>query len=129
LKRYGSPASLGECIWNSGLLEPHAAIFENLRSSVIIVTGGESDIAHANGKRDFETLPAAIPVFYGVYPSLGHGGTYSQDNGGPYAEAAVRWLNWQLRGDTGADGRGYFTGDDCGICGDENWVTDSRSLP
>ena len=30
---------------------------------VIIVTGGESDIAYANGKRDFEVMPAKIPVF------------------------------------------------------------------
>jgi dienelactone hydrolase len=116
-------------IWNSGLLEPDAGIFEGLHSSVIIVTGGESDIAYANGKRDFETLPPDIPVFYGVYPSVGHGGTYNQDNGGPYGKAAVAWLNWQLGGVPGANGRGYFTGNDCGICGDENWVIDSRSLP
>jgi len=115
-------------IWNSGLLEPDAQIFEELHSSVIIVTGGESDIAYANGKRDFETLPPSVPVFYGVYPSVGHGGTYNQDNGGAFGEAAVAWLNWQLRGDTGASGRGYFTGNDCGVCGDEKWITDSRSL-
>ncbi len=69
-------------IWNSGLIQPDEKIFAGLHSSVIIVTGGESDIAYANGKRDFETMPAKIPVFYGVHPSVGHGGTYNQDNGG-----------------------------------------------
>ena len=116
-------------IWNSGLVQPDEKIFAGLHSPVIIVTGGESDIAYANGKRDFETMPARVPVFYGVYPSIGHGGTYNQDNGGPFGVAAVAWLKWQLLNDTSARGRGYFTGDACGICADSQWRTASRSLP
>jgi hypothetical protein len=115
-------------IWNSGLFAADPELYGKIHGSVIIVTGGESDIAYANGKRDFEDLPAKIPVFYGVYPSVGHGGTYNQDNGGPYGVAAVAWLKWQLMGDTGAAGRGFFVGDDCGICKDSNWQVDSRSL-
>ena len=115
-------------IWNSGLIQPDEKIFSGLHSSVIIITGGESDIAYANGKRDFETLPAKIPVFYGVYPSVGHGGTYNQDNGGPFGVAAVAWLKWQLMNDTSAKGKGYFVGPNCGICGDSNWKVASRSL-
>ena len=95
---------------------------------MIIVTGGEKDIAYANGKRDFETMPARIPVFYGVYPSVGHGGTYNEDNGGPFGVAAVAWLKWQLMNDTSAKGKGYFTGANCGICADSKWQTASRSL-
>jgi uncharacterized membrane protein (UPF0182 family) len=34
---------------------------------------------------DFEDMPEHVPVFHGVYPSVGHGGTYFQDNGGPCA--------------------------------------------
>jgi dienelactone hydrolase len=115
-------------IWNSGLFEADHDLYENINGSVIIVTGGESDIAYANGRRDFEDLPDDVPVFYGVYPSVGHGGTYNQDNGGPYGIAAVAWLNWQLLGDTGESGRGYFVGGDCGICQDLNWEVHSRSL-
>ena len=115
-------------IWNSGLIQPDEKIFAGLHSPVIIVTGGESDIAYANGKRDFETMPAKIPVFYGVYPSVGHGGTYNQDNGGPYGVAAVAWLKWQLLGDTSAKGKGYFVGAGCGICGDAMWQTASRTI-
>nr|PZN68641.1 MAG: alpha/beta hydrolase [Pseudomonadota bacterium] len=116
-------------IWNSGLVEPDQEVLGKLHGSVIIVTGGESDIAYANGKRDFETMPARIPVFHGVYPSVGHGGTYQEDNGGAYGVAAVAWLKWQLQGDTGPGGRGYFVGDGCGICKDAKWVIQSRSLP
>jgi dienelactone hydrolase len=115
-------------IWNSGLLQPDEKIFAGLHSSVIIVTGGESDIAYANGKRDFETMPARVPVFYGVYPSVGHGGTYNEDNGGAFGVAAVAWLRWQLMNDGGATGKGYFVGNACGLCGDAKWKIDSKSL-
>lgn len=118
-------------IWNSGLFpdDGNAKIYAGIHGSVIIVTGGESDVAYPNGKRDFEVMPTRIPVFYGVYPAIGHGGTYNQDNGGPFGVVAVAWLKWQLQGDTTATGRGYFTGNDCGICKDESWQIGSRALP
>ena len=117
-------------VWNSGLFEDarNAPIYAGIHGSVIIVTGGESDIAFANGKRDFEVMPARVPVFYGVHPSVGHGGTYNQDNGGPFGVVAVAWLKWQLQGDTSAAGRGYFVGDNCGICKDAGWQVASRGL-
>lgn len=117
-------------IWNSGLFEDerNAKIYAGIHSSVIVVTGGESNIAYANGKRDFEVMPPRVPVFYGVHPSVGHGGTYNQDNGGPFGIVAVAWLKWQLQGDTSAAGRGYFVGDDCAICKDAGWQTGSRAL-
>jgi hypothetical protein len=118
-------------IWNSGLFEDerNAPVYAGIHGSVIIVTGGESDIAYANGRRDFEVMPPRIPVFYGVHPSVGHGGTYNQDNGGPFGVVAVAWLKWQLQGDTSAAGRGYFVGDGCGICKDAGWQIAARALP
>jgi dienelactone hydrolase len=115
-------------IWNSGLVQPDEKIYSGLHGSVILVTGGESDVAYPNAKRDFESLPAKVPVFYGVYPSVGHGGTYNEDNGGAYGVAAVAWLKWQLQGDTSAKGRGFFTGNNCVVCKDPNWVIQSRAL-
>jgi hypothetical protein len=117
-------------IWNSGLFEDerNAKIYAAIHSSVIIVTGGESDIAYENGKRDFEVMPPRVPIFYGVHPAVGHGGTYNQDNGGPFGVVAVAWLKWQLQGDKSAAGRGYFVGDNCGICKDTGWKVESRAL-
>ena len=115
-------------IWNSGLLRPDEKIFAGLDSSVIIVTGGERDIASANGKRDFETMPSRVPVFYASYPSVGHGGTYNEDNGGAFGVAAVAWLKWQLINDTSARGKGYFVGPRCCLCANSQWRPDSRSL-
>jgi hypothetical protein len=115
-------------IWNSGLLNPDEKIYNGLHSSVIIITGGESDIAYANGKRDFETMPVRVPVFYGVYPSIGHGGTYNEDNGGAFGVAAVGWLKWQLLNDNSAQAKGLFVGTPCGLCSNPQWQTNSRSL-
>jgi len=116
-------------IWNSGMFDPKdQKIIDGIHSSMIIITGGDSDIAHNNGKSDWEVMPPRVPIFYGVYPSVGHGGTYSQDNGGPFGQVAVAWLKWQLQGDTSAKGKGYFVGDKCTLCTDSNWQVQSRSL-
>jgi hypothetical protein len=116
-------------IWNSGMFDPKdQKIIDGIHSSVIIITGGNSDIAHNNGKSDFEIMPPRVPIFYGVYPSVGHGGTYNLDNGGPFGQVAVAWLKWQLQGDTSAKGKGYFVGDKCTLCTDSNWQVQSRSL-
>ena len=115
-------------IWNSGLFEKDPKIIGGIHSSVIVITGGESDIAYANGKSDYEVMPPRVPIFYGVFPSVGHGGTYNLDNGGPFGQVAVAWLKWQLQGDNGATGKGYFVGDKCTLCADSGWQVQSRSL-
>jgi len=115
-------------IWNSGLFDKDQKIIGGIHSSVIIVTGGESDIAYANGKSDYEVMPPRVPIFYGVHPSVGHGGTYNLDNGGPFGQVAVAWLKWQLQGDNSAKGKGYFVGDKCTLCTDSAWQVQSRSL-
>ena len=116
-------------IWNSGMFDPKdQKIIDGIHSSMIIITGGDSDIAHDNGKKDFEVMPPRVPIFYGVYPSVGHGGTYNQDNGGAFGQVAVAWLKWQLQGDTSAKGKGYFVGQKCGLCTDSQWNVTSRSL-
>ncbi|MGI1677388.1 MAG: hypothetical protein K6L75_01530 [Cellvibrionaceae bacterium] len=115
-------------IWNSGLLKVDEKIYDDLHSSIIIITGGESDIAYPNGKRDYETLKDSKPIFYGYYPSVGHFGTYTQDNGGAFGDVAVSWLNWQLKDDQTQTGKQYLTGDNCTICSDSKWITKSHHL-
>lgn len=115
-------------IWNSGLLRPDEKIYADLHSSIIIITGDDSDVAYPNGKRDFETINPDLPIFYGYAPGVGHGGTYGQDNGGIFGQVGVAWLRWQLLGDESATGKGFFVGDTCAVCDNEQWVIQSRSL-
>ena len=70
--------------------------------------------------------PNVVLIMSDVYPSVGHGGTYNEDNGGAFGVAAVAWLKWHLMNDTTA--KGYFVGASCTLCANPQWKTDSRSL-
>lgn len=95
----------------AGMALPKASL-ANLRGSVLYVLGGPDDIAYQNGMDDYARIshiPAAV-----VNLPVGHGGTFSQHNGGMGAAVAVDWLKWQLRGDRAAGKQ--FSGADCGYC-------------
>jgi len=81
------------------------------------ITGGPTDQAHPNAMDDAGRIKH-VPVFLGWLP-VGHGGTFSQPNGGDWASIAVKWLDWQLKSDAGA-GK-WFVGEDCGYCRDSRW--------
>jgi uncharacterized protein len=81
------------------------------------ITGGPTDQAHPNAMDDASRIKH-VPVFLGWLP-VGHGGTFSQPNGGDWASIAVKWLDWQLKGDASA-GKS-FVGTDCGYCKDGRW--------
>jgi len=115
-------------VWNSGLLEEDAEIFSSLHQPLILITGNEGDVAYPNGKRDFETIPDHVPMFYGVYPAVGHSGTYREDNGGEFGRIAVAWLKWQLFEDTSADAKGLFAGEDCALCQDDSWIIGKKNM-
>jgi hypothetical protein len=92
-------------------------VLQTLRTPVIYIEGGPTDIAYENGMDDFKRIlhvPAAIANL-----PVGHGGTFNEPNGGAAASVAVSWLNWQLRGD--AESAKRFVGEDCGLCKDAQW--------
>ena len=72
-------------------------VLQTLHTPVIYIQGGPTDIAYANGMDDFKRV-AHVPIAMANLP-VGHGGTFSEPNGGAAASVAVSWLNWQLRGD------------------------------
>ena len=81
------------------------------------ITGGPTDQAHPNAMDDAARIKH-VPVFLGWLP-VGHGGTFSQPNGGDWASIAVKWLDWQLKGD--ASSGKWFVGADCGYCKEGRW--------
>jgi dienelactone hydrolase len=98
---------------------------KNIHTPTIYILGGESDIAYPNGMDDFQRIEKQ-PVAVANLP-VGHGGTFSQPNGGSAARVAVNWLNWQLRGDRQA--AAYFVGEQCGLCQDREWSLQRRNFP
>ena len=91
----------------------------------VIIQGGPTDIAYANGMDDFARV-AHVPIAMANLP-VGHGGTFSEPNGGVAASVAVSWLNSQLRGD--AESAGRFVGEDCGLCKDMRWSLERKQFP
>lgn len=96
-----------------------------IHTPTIYILGGDTDIAYANGMDDFKRIEH-VPVAAANLLGVGHGGTYSQENGGVAAQVAVSWLDWQLRGDAEA-GR-MFVGADCGLCTDAAWSFEAKRL-
>lgn len=117
-------------VWNSGLFSDPAraaaiaavqvvkADLARLHTPVLYVTGDRSDQAFANADDDVARI-TQVPVLRAWLEGTGHGGTYRQPRGGAFAEVAVAWLQWQLRGDWVAARQ--FRGADCGLCIAPGW--------
>jgi hypothetical protein len=92
----------------------------NLKGPIAYFTGEPSDIAQVNARDDVKRIKD-VPVFFGWLPA-GHGGTFSAPDGGDWAEVAVKWLDWQLKGNSASGS--WFLGDDCSLCRDERWTVE-----
>ncbi|MEY4640479.1 MAG: hypothetical protein RLZZ227_473 [Pseudomonadota bacterium] len=96
-----------------------------LHGPIAYFTGGADDIAHANAVDDVQRIEQ-VPVFFGWKP-VGHGGTFAEPNGGAWAEVAVRWLDWQLKG--APANAAWFSGADCGLCTAADWTVERALQP
>lgn len=96
----------------------------HLRTPVLYILGGPTDIAYPNGMDDFAKIDH-VPVAV-LNSDNGHEGSFWETNGGGAAQAAVNWLEWQLRGDE--ESAAKFTGKDCGYCSDPNWSYEAKRL-
>jgi hypothetical protein len=99
-------------------------ILQKLHSPVIYINGGEKDMAYANGLDDFQKIDK-VPVAMANL-DVGHGGTYSQPNGGEFGRVAVAWLKWMLKKDETA-GK-MFSGESCGLCKDDKWKFEKKKM-
>jgi len=121
-------------IHNSGLFEKGKSALaamdigkealQKLHKPVIYIIGGPTDIAYPQAVDDFARINQ-IPIFV-ASTNKGHGGTFTEDNGGIAASVAVSWLDWRLRSDERAARR--FVGKDCGLCKDALWNVDSKNI-
>ncbi len=98
---------------------------DKLHSPIFYVTGDKSDIAHENGMDDFKRI-TKVPAIHTYKDGVGHGGTYSQPNGGDFARVAVAMLKWQLKGEK--DESKMFVGADCGLCKEAGWHVQTKGI-
>jgi len=115
-------------ITSSGLMSANTALYAKIHTPFKIMNGGSSDIAYENGLRDYDQISSrGIPIVYYSKTSLGHGGDLSNARG-DFNKVNLAWLNWQLKGDTGATGKGYLYGSTCSICTNAGWVFKSANI-
>jgi hypothetical protein len=113
---------------SSGLMSPNTSLYNKIHTPWKIMNGGSSDIAHDNGLRDYQQISAlGKPIMYFEKTSAGHGGDLGSARG-DFNKVNLAWLNWQLKGDTSATGKGYLVGSTCSICTNAGWVTMSANI-
>ena len=124
----GDPRFSAIGITSSGLMSANATLYGKIHTPFKIMNGGSSDIAYENGLRDYDEISSrGIPIVYFSKTSLGHGGDLSNARG-DFNRVNLAWLNWQLKGDTGATGKGYLYGSTCSICTNTGWVVKSANV-
>jgi hypothetical protein len=53
------------------------------------------------GEHDYQNMPSKIPMVK-LNLDVGHGGTYMEKQGGKFGKVAVKFFNWQMKGDAAA---------------------------
>ncbi|MBN2441672.1 MAG: hypothetical protein JXJ04_10000 [Spirochaetales bacterium] len=113
---------------SSGMMSANQSVIDAFETPGLFLVGGPGDMAYENSKRDYNAIKTgAIPAIF-LSTDVGHGGTYSQDNGGSFAQVDLAWLNWWLKDDMGATGKGYFIGSTCKVCSSA-WEMATKNLP
>jgi hypothetical protein len=114
---------------SSGMFSANQAFYETIHTPVLLIEGGPSDIAYENGVRDYENISELdVPLMW-FSKDIGHGGDLFSSRGGDFTKINLAWLNWWLKGDQGATGRGALVGAGCSYCSDSAWEVKSAHLP
>jgi hypothetical protein len=126
----GDPRFTAIGFTSSGLQSPNATLYSKIHTPFKIMNGGSGDMAYENGLRDYETISALsskIPIIYFSKTSAGHGGDLGTAKG-DFNTVNLAWLNWQLKGDTGATGKALLIGSSCKFCSASGWVFKSANI-
>jgi hypothetical protein len=115
---------------SSGLMSANDALYKKIHTPIKIMNGGSGDMAYENGLRDYENisvLSSKISIIYFSKTSAGHGGDLGSAKG-DFNTVNLAWLNWQLKGDTGATGKALLIGTSCKYCTNSGWVFKSANI-
>jgi hypothetical protein len=108
-----------------GIYGDRQSYYPRFHSPLAIFNGNSSDVAYNPGMQEYSEV-TNVPVYHANYPQ-GHGDAYFQDNGGEFGIVAVGWLNFMLKDDMGATGKGMFFGNNCRLC-KSPWTAKSKGF-
>jgi dienelactone hydrolase len=125
--RINTVGDISSAAWGSVHLDgdPRNVHINRLHGPVLLINGGESDIAMVGSAESFEAIHH-VQVFYGARRDGGHMSTFGHAGGGEFANVASNWLKWTLKGDPEAGA--MFVGPECELCANANWETRSKVL-
>lgn len=113
---------------SSGLMNPDPNVYKKIHTPFKIMNGGSGDMAYKNGLNDYNEISAlGIPIIYFSKTSAGHGGDLGNAKG-DFNTVNLAWLNWQLKGDTGATGKELLIGSNCKFCKSSGWEFKSANI-
>jgi hypothetical protein len=118
-------------IWgvtSSGMKRVSEDFYKLVHTPVLFVEGGAGDVAYEGGQAGYAAISKlGVPVLW-FSKAIGHGGDLSKPNGGDFAKINLAWLNWHLKGDLSAKGKGMLIGPDCSYCKDSAWDVKSANV-
>jgi len=114
---------------SSGMAGADQAFYDLIHTPILFVEGGPDDIAYDGGLEGYEAIAKLdVPVLWFSKP-LGHGGDLFAAGGGDFTKINLAWMNWWLKGDETATGKGLLVGAGCPYCSDSAWEVKSAHVP
>jgi hypothetical protein len=116
-------------VTSSGMAGADQAFYDMIHTPVFFVEGGASDQAYDGAKEGYQNISKLdVPVMW-FSKDLGHGGDLTRAGGGDFTKLNLAWLNWWLKGDLTATGKGLLVGAGCSYCNDSAWEVMSDKVP
>lgn len=114
---------------SSGMAGATQDYYAMIHTPVLFVEGGSGDIAYDGGGEGYAAISKLnVPVLW-FSKDLGHGGDLFSAHGGDFTKIDLAWLNWWLKGDESATGKGLLVGASCPYCGGGAWEYKSMNVP
>ena len=116
-------------VTSSGMAGANQDFYDLIHTPVLFVEGGSSDMAYDGALEGYNAISKlSVPVLW-FSKDLGHGGDLTATRGGDFTKLNLAWLNWWLKGDEAATGKGLLVGAGCSYCSDSAWEHMSKNLP
>jgi hypothetical protein len=116
-------------VTSSGMAGAGQDFYDMIHTPVFFVEGGTSDMAYDGAKEGYQNIAKLdVPVMW-FSKDLGHGGDLTRAGGGDFTKLNLAWLNWWLKGDETATGKGLLVGSGCSYCRDSAWEVMSSKIP
>jgi hypothetical protein len=116
-------------VTSSGMAGADQAFYDLIHTPILFVEGGPGDTAYDGALGGYEAISALdVPVLW-FSKDLGHGGDLFTPDGGDFTKINLAWLNWWLKGDETATGKGLLIGASCPYCSDSEWEVKSANVP